>query len=688
MAKVWKPVRVRRGVGSVVPVVLAALAATLVGAPAAAAAVPAADQLAPPPPAAHKGAVDLSSSALRAAVEAPGALPSGLAEAGPGQIVVEVLFRPGGAAAARDAVAAAGGDPGITVPGELVQAEVPLGGLEQLEADPAVQFVRPPLEYNAPVEGAERPQLLPEQRVGAYAGEQIQKTNAGAWHAAGITGQGVKVGIIDSFSASHYNAAVSGGEIPQVSGTFCRVNGTNCNASIFSGDRHGIGVAEAVIDMAPSAQIYFASTITAGDTQAALNYFDSQGVDVVTRSQTGRYDGPGNGTGPIASVIQSSAVGQGMFYLNSAGNSAGRFGARGSYWRGSWVDANGNNFIDFAPGDELMGFDCSFLNGLRWNDFGEGAGTTDYDFYLYNSTPAVIAESEDSQGSSGGTALPIERIDSYSCPAGGVAFMAIFRFNAGSGSAGDVLEIMTNGAEVEYPQNPFSASGPMADLNSPGAVAVGAVDPALGTTIANYSSEGPTNDNRIKPDLSAAACVKSLSYAPGCFNGTSSSTPVTAGAAALVLSAGAANSPSSLKSYLLNATVDRGAPGSDNIYGRGELRLPNPPQTGDNQPPNVKALKSKGKSGKKAKLRYRVSDNSGESRERIQVVKRGNVIADITTQFGPATGETYYVVWKVPKRVKGKMRFCAVSQDRAGNNSSSSCADLKIKKKKKKRHRR
>jgi hypothetical protein len=298
----------------------------------------------------------------------------------------------------------------------------------------------------------------------------------------------------------------------------------------------------------------------------------------------------------------------------------------------------------------------------------------------------VIASSTDSQGSSGGTAPPIERIDSYPCPGTGVAFMAIQRFSAGSGSAGDVLEIMTNGAEVEHPQNPFSATGPMADLNSPGAVAVGAVDPALGTTIANYSSEGPTNDLRTKPDLSAAACVKSISYAPGCFNGTSSSTPVTAGGAALVLSAGAASSPSSLKSYLLNATVDRGAAGSDNVYGRGELRLPNPPQTGDNQPPNLQALKSKGKSGKKAKLRYRVSDNSGETRERIQVIRRGKVIEDITTQFGPATGNTYFVVWKVPKRVKGKMQFCAVSQDRAGNNSQTSCAQLKIKKKK--RHRR
>ena len=675
------------GIGRKSACAVAALIAGLVMVAATAAAaspvVPIADQQAPALPAPHKGAVDLADGGLRDAVLAgPDELPSSVQSAGGDQLVVEVLFREGEGAAARDAIVAAGGDPGITVPGELVQADVPIGGLERLEADPAVRYVRPPIDYSEPADPAEmRLEVLSPERAGSFVGEQIQKTNAAAWHAAGFTGQGVNVGIIDSFSGTHYNAAVAAGEMPAASGTFCMVNGANCTANIFTGDRHGVAVAEAVTDMAPSAHLYLASAVTAADTQAALAYFASHGVKVVTRSQTGRYDGPGNGTGPIASVIENSAVGQGMFYLNAAGNSAGRNGDRGTYWRGGWVDSDADGFIEFAPGDELMGFDCSFLNGLRWNDFGKGAGTTDYDFYLYNTTPAVFAQSENSQGSGGGTAPPIERIDSYSCPGGGVAYMAIKLFNAGNGTAGDVLEIMTNGAEIEHHQNPFSATGPMADLNSAGAVSVGAVDPALGTTIANYSSEGPSNDGRIKPDLSAAACVKSLTYAPNCFNGTSSATPVTAGAAALALSAGAANSPQSLKTFLLNATIDRGATGPDNVYGRGELRLPNPGQL-DRTPPTVRALDSKGKSGKTANLRYEVSDDSGVSQERLKVARRGKTVTTITTQFGPSTGGPYVVRWQVPKRVKGAMNFCVTSVDRSGNTSAQSCADLKIKKKK------
>lgn len=268
--------------------------------------------------------------------------------------------------------------------------------------------MRPPLDYGEPVgDAAATPELSTAPRLGPNVGEQIAKTNAAAWHGVGITGQGVKVGIIDSFNAADYNLAVNAGEIPPAAGTFCRANGLNCASSMFSGDRHGVAVAEAVADMAPSAQLYLATALTAADTEAALSYFNSQGVKVVTRSQTGRYDGPGDGTGPIADVIESSAVGGGMLYLNSAGNSAGRSGQLGSYWRGPWVNSNG--YIEFAPGDELMGFDCSYINGLRWSDWGQGAGMTDYDFYLFDSTPTVIASSVDSQGSSGGSAPPLEK---------------------------------------------------------------------------------------------------------------------------------------------------------------------------------------------------------------------------------------------------------------------------------------
>src|SRR4029079_17863542 len=132
---------------------------------------------------------------------------------------------------------------------------------------------------------------------------------------------------------------------------------------------HGTAVAEIIHEQAPNAQIYLASVGTTTDLQAAVNYFASQGVKIISRSLTSEYDGPGNGTGPIANVV-NSAVTQGMTWFNAAGNSANDGSFLGGYWRGSWVDANANGFLDFAPGDELMGFSCVFMNGLRWNDWG------------------------------------------------------------------------------------------------------------------------------------------------------------------------------------------------------------------------------------------------------------------------------------------------------------------------------
>jgi hypothetical protein len=103
---------------------------------------------------------------------------------------------------------------------------------------------------------------------------------------------------------------------------------------------------------------------------------------------------------------------------------------------------------------------------------------------------------------------------------------------------------------------------------------VGAIDPPTGTTIAPYSSQGPTNDARIKPDVAAVACVKSTSYAPACFNGTSASTPVAAGAVALALDADKGATPAALAGYIRDNAVDRGTAGPDNVYGRGQVRLP------------------------------------------------------------------------------------------------------------------
>ena len=139
--------------------------------------------------------------------------------------------------------------------------------------------------------------------------------------------------------------------------------------------------------------------------------------------------------------------------------------------------------------------------------------------------------------------------------------------------------------------------------NAPGVIAVGASTDfrafgqsgflaSFGRTttdnIASFTSRGPTTDGRPRPDLAAPGAFgwalfprKKSSDGPdkppynvGTFGGTSMATPVTAGAAALVIEAyervhgGARPAPSMVRSILMSSARDLGAPSTSQGAGR------------------------------------------------------------------------------------------------------------------------
>ena len=257
--------------------------------------------------------------------------------------------------------------------------------------------------------------------------------------------------------------------MPAPAGTFCRQAGLDCDLWTALAD-HGEGVAEIIHEMAPEAQLYIATAITTADLQAAINYFASKGVQIVSRSLTAQYDGPGDGTGPIAQVVDS-AVAQGMTWFNAAGNSAGSGPNLGSYWRGPWTDVDSDGWLEWAPGDELMSLPCfggRFINGLRWSDW--GVNRTNYDLFLYDNPGDSVPMSSGTGNQTAG-ALPIE-IVTGNCT--DTDYLGVHLASAGSGTAGDVLEFQVNGTGLEHWSNPSSAAVPAADSSNAGALAIGA----------------------------------------------------------------------------------------------------------------------------------------------------------------------------------------------------------------------
>jgi hypothetical protein len=243
---------------------------------------------------------------------------------------------------------------------------------------------------------------------------------------------------------------------------------------------------------------------------------------------------------------------------------------------GPWLDADADDILEFSGPDEGDSISASAGQAiqviLKWDD-PFGTSCNDYDLYLLNaSLTTVLAASEEVQDycTSGIPSYPVENL-AYFVPSAGTYHLAITRFQADGAATFHLYSLGPSCPALQYCAKAGSLLEP---ADNPNALTVGAVRWSTPSTIENFSSRGPTDDGRTKPDLVAPDGVKNVSF--GSFFGTSAASPHAAAAAALVRQWQPGWTATQVRSFLAGQAVDLGAPGTDNTFGSGRLDLGSP----------------------------------------------------------------------------------------------------------------
>jgi subtilisin family serine protease len=425
--------------------------------------------------------------------------------------------------------------------GTLYRVRVPREHLRALADIPGISFIRRPRLFTA---------------LGPRTTEGVLPTGALLLQSAGWRGQNVKIAIIDLGFAGLSRALDSKVIKREVIVDTQDYTGEGLEV----GTSHGTGVAEIVHAMAPQAWLYLKKVADEIDLSNAVDDAIAQGVQIINYSVGVANANFGDGTGIVAAIVDRARA-HGILWVNAAGNHAQ------SHWMGPFSDRNFNNWLEFAPGREELLIKVDFPGSIQlyltWDDWPRTA--QDFDLFLYDAQGRLVASSQNYQT---GFEEPTEQIEYVAWAPGvyraRVLARRVFRTNIR-------LKIFNLSQQPIEPNVPAGSILTPADAR--GAFAVGAISVRSWKDGPQepFSSQGPTSDGRIKPDIAGPDGVSSftLTY----FSGTSASAPHVAGAAALLLSQHPEWTADQLESALEAQAVDLGEPGKDNIYGAGRLDL-------------------------------------------------------------------------------------------------------------------
>jgi hypothetical protein len=415
----------------------------------------------------------------------------------------------------------------------------------------------------------------------------------------GVNGAGVNIGVL-SDGVDSLAALQASGDLPAV---------TVLPGQAGSGDE-GSAMLEIVFDLAPGAQLFFA-TAGGGPAAFAQNIRDlrTAGCDIIVDdvfyiSESVFQDGQ---TGSVSSTTDGGVITQavndvtadGALFFSSAGNEGNLNDNRSGTWEGDFVDGGaltalpGGSVHDFGAGNVGNTINAIGMGGgplpanLFWAD-PLGGSSNDYDLFMLDAAlTVVLAASTNTQN---GSQDPFEQIAGASLVTG--ARLVIFRE---TGAANRFVHLRTNRGRLSVATD-AATKGHATAANAFGVAAVdvatagaGAFTGGAANPVETFSSDGPrrlffnpdsspiTPGNfsstggllRQKPDVAAADGVSCAAPGFNPFFGTSAAAPHAAAIAALLLSLKPAATPAQIRAALTSSALDIEAAGVDRDSGAG-----------------------------------------------------------------------------------------------------------------------